>query len=95
MSVSHSGPQFQEVITVRAESGPVTLTWSQAKEITRRVELIACARRGRETFRAARLTRVAREELAKLNLTLAEGRAVRDYYLDHFYDVRIPMRCHW
>ncbi|UXX93957.1 hypothetical protein N7U49_21345 [Streptomyces sp. AD2-2] len=42
-----------------------------------------------------RLIRRSKEQLAELKLTLPEGRAIRTYYLDEFYDPKIPMRCHW
>ena len=94
-SITHEGARFRETLIVQAESGRVSLTWIQGREITRWTESIAAAVRARENFRRARLITKAREDLAELGLTLAEGRAVRDYYLAKFYDPKYPMRCHW
>ncbi len=95
VDITHEGAKFHEAITVQAESGPVALTWIQCREITRWVESIAEASRACENFRMHRLIRRSKEQLAELKLTLPEGRAIRTYYLDEFYDPKIPMRCHW
>lgn len=95
VNIAHEGERFHETITIQAESGTVHLTWTQGREITRWMELIAQAGRNHDNIAKTRHINRAREELGALKLTLDEGRAVRTYYLAKFYDPKIPMRCHW